>query len=223
MLVPFVEYLGQSVDPNRGGGPPHFPLTFLGMLVVPEYWGRPDKLVLGNPETFAHFAYLGVAPLLLAAASLSVRIRVVKVFFALLALIPLFLVFDTPLSPLGRVVRALPGLAAIQLNRTIVLTVLGLALLAGYGLDGLVSAARSQRRRMIAVMVVVGLLPVGYLLLAPADARGPRETLRQLPTIDAESLRAEAGSAPARAAPATRPRAGRGATAGGRTTAARGL
>lgn len=192
MLVPFIEYLGQAYDPSRGGGAPSLRPNRLGVFLLGPQ--KVERVYSTEPRLFAAAAYLGVAPVLLAAASLFVRQSATKVFFVTLGVGALVLVVKTPLSPLATVVRELPILAEINLDRLVVVTVLSLAVLSGFGLDDLITATRTGRRRMVTVMLALALLSAGFLVFGSPGDRGPRAPLRQLPSIDEKRpLRGEPG------------------------------
>jgi hypothetical protein len=158
MILPFLEALHQSSHFSRSQ-PPLSPKV-VGSVFFPEYWGRPDRSqVIQGPANFTERTlYLGVLPTLLAAAGLAARRpRGPQLFFAGLVLVALAIAVDT--GPLAHVARHLPVLREANLNRLLALASFGIAMLAGFGLERLLSASASERKRMLAAAALVGLLP----------------------------------------------------------------
>jgi hypothetical protein len=164
MLLPLKEALDASASTSRSGPP--LPLKAVATLVLPEYWGRPDRVgEIPAPVNFTERTlYVGVLPALLAAAGLVARRpRGPQLFFAGLAAAALLVSFDT--GPIPDVVYDLPVLDAINVSRALVLTAFAIAMLAAYGLERWRDADPAARRRMLIVAGVVAVLPA--LAVAP--------------------------------------------------------
>lgn len=157
MLLPFLEALRESESTSRSGPP--LPLKTVVGPFFPEYWGRPDRAEIPGPSNFTERTlYVGVLPAMLAAAGLVARRpRGPQLFFAALAAAALAIALDT--GPLTRVVRDLPVLDAVNLNRLLVVASFALAMLAAFAADRLLIATAAERRRMFVAAAVVGLLP----------------------------------------------------------------
>ena len=70
--LPFLELLAHSGGPRRARGrasTPHTPLRFGLALALPDYWGRPTQLV-SQPFIVTRAFYAGALPLLLAVGAL---------------------------------------------------------------------------------------------------------------------------------------------------------
>lgn len=152
MLLPFVEALHQSYSSSRAGPP--LAAKAIITLFFPKYWG------VGGPSNFTERTlYLGALPTLLAAAGLLTRRpRGPRLFFAGLAVVALAVALNT--GPLSRAVRHLPVLDQANLVRALILASFAISMLAAFGFQQLLDGTAAERRRMLIVAAVVGLLPV---------------------------------------------------------------
>lgn len=166
--MPYSELISHSLPPAQLLTL-FFPYLFGGFpsgLFPTPYWGAGPWL---NELT----GYMGLGTLLLAVAAIfGWRKEPAIRFWAIIAVFALLLALGgfTPLYklwaqlPLLKIMRV-PGRHLLELN-------LALAVLAAYGLDGLVRAADAERRRMaIAAWTLVG-LPVLAVLVGVAVAGG---------------------------------------------------
>jgi hypothetical protein len=171
MLLPLVEALHQASSTSRSGPP--LPLRAAAVVVFPEYWGRPDRAtqILGPANFTERTLYIGVLPTLLALAGLVARRpRGPQLFFALLGLATVALAFDT--GPIPDVVYDLPGLDRINVSRIIVVAAFAGAMLAGFGMERLLSGTPAQRRRMLSAVGALAALPVLAALAAQPSRLG---------------------------------------------------
>jgi len=158
MILPFVEALREAYSTSRAGDP----LPFRSGLSAffPEFWGRPDRAAApGGPSNFTERTfYVGVLPTMLAVAGLVVRRpRGPQLFFLGLALASVVIALNT--GSVTDVLRDLPGLAEMNLNRLLVLLSFGIAMLAAFGWERFMGGAPGERRRMLIAAAAVGLLP----------------------------------------------------------------
>jgi hypothetical protein len=159
MLLPLEEALRHTGSASRSRPP--LPLKATASVMLPEYWGRPDRVgEIPGPVNFTERTlYAGVLPTLLAAAGLVARRpRGPQLFFAALAAVALLVSFDT--GPIASVVYDLPGLDSINVSRSLVLAAFAIALLAAYGLERWLEGSAAERRRMLIAASVLALLPV---------------------------------------------------------------
>ena len=188
-LIPFAELLAHSADfGNREGNSSKLPLRWIAAAVLPEYFGTPTDVSggtvgLGTAGLFiARALYAGALPLVLAAIALVPLGAVIarrragatpelgaRVFFAGFGALCLAIAFGVPV--VFDLVKAIPLLGQADNPRLIVLYLLCLALLAGFGLDDLLRSEGWLRRRGRAPAlagVLVGVPVVGVLLTGPA-------------------------------------------------------
>jgi hypothetical protein len=157
MLVPLWEALQASPGTDRSNPP--MPLKVLAALVVPEYWGRPDRADAAGPVNFTErTVYLGALPLLLACAGLVARRPAgPQVFFAALAAVCFTLALDTgPVAELG---QRVPLLEDVALNRAVAVASFALAMLAAFGLQRWLDGDAAVRRPMLLAAGALAALP----------------------------------------------------------------
>jgi hypothetical protein len=161
VLIPFVELLAHSSDlANRSGrDPARTPLRFGLALALPDYWGRPTQLV-SQPFIVTRAFYAGALPLMLAAAALLRPTRE-RVALAVTGAVALAIVLGV--QPFFFVANHVPGFSQAHNTRLAIVTLLCIALLAGWGLD-------SVRRRSRALTVVVVSIAVAPVLAGLARA-----------------------------------------------------
>ena len=165
-LVPFLELLSRSSDPEVRESFSQLTLQrkYLLGLALYEYWGRATHAATG---AFAQekALYAGALPLVLAATALIVRPTPQRIGFAVLGALALATVIGLP--PLPDLAGQIPIVKTGNHLRLIVILMLCLALLAGWGLDDL-SAGRGGRRGLV-LGLAIGLLVLPVLVVA---ARG---------------------------------------------------
>jgi hypothetical protein len=174
-LIPFSELLVLSADVvDRRGQSIDKSLPFgdaIG-LFLPDYWGRPTQTPF-RAIMLERAVYAGALPLMLAAAALIIRPTRARVLGALFAVLCFAVVFGVP--PFVEIVTRLPIFSSGHNSRLIVFTLLGLALLAGWGLDQLSAANVTAYRRKHVVLAVAGallILPVAIVAVASPSALG---------------------------------------------------
>jgi hypothetical protein len=159
-LLPFLELLARSGDfenrEGRTGG--HFPVTALINYVLPEYWGRPSQAPT-QAFAFSRAYYAGALPLMLALwAVVSGRLTRERVAIAAGGVVAILITVGTP--GLFDLVTAIPGFNHAYNQRLIIVGLLALALLAGWGLGDLLDGVRWPRLLLggAAVLLVVPVL-----------------------------------------------------------------
>jgi Bacterial membrane protein YfhO len=182
MLVPFAELLlnsadlaersGDSVDQHQTGA--------LGLaFFLYDYWGRSTETALPPfPFLFARSWYVGALPLMLAAAALVLRPRAERLWIAGAGLVLVAVIFGVP--PFLQIATRLPLLSLGHNDRLILLVLACLALLAGWGLDDLLSrdVLRERRRALVIAAAVVLAVPFVWVLASgDIDRWVPREAI----------------------------------------------
>jgi hypothetical protein len=171
VLVPFGELLWLSADlADRADQSVdvHLPAKDALGLFLPDYWGRPTQTPL-RAFLLERALYAGALPLMLAAAAVILRPTASRVAIALFGGLWLAVALGVP--PFVQVVTRLPVFSSGHNTRLVVLTVLAVALLAGWGLDdlsGRVRAGRSRRRATLAVAAALFVLPAVIVVAAGA-------------------------------------------------------
>lgn len=184
VLLPFAELRGQSGVSERGGHPGPG-LGALASLAFPDVWGRPDwNTFLTAPSNGSSYvertAYVGVAPLLLAALGLLGRRDRRHWLFAGGAAAAVVLAYDVP-GISSWVVGQWP-LRLVNTGRAISVLAFCLALLAGLGLQALLDDPGLVRRRAArAVAVALGVVPLVWLVARFAPLGGASAALAWLP------------------------------------------
>ncbi len=168
-LLPFLELLFNSgdwarrVDSEAG----HWPRKYLGALFLHDYWGRPTQGSTIEPFMAVRGWYAGAATLMLAAAALILRPARDRIAVAVFAVFCALMVVGIP--PIFDVVTLLPGFSAAHNQRLLIYVLLGLGLLAGWGLDDLSARdlpAAGRRRLLLAAAAVLAVVPVVWMVLA---------------------------------------------------------
>jgi hypothetical protein len=168
-LGPFLELLFRSGDLARrlDVEPGHWPRKYLGALFLHDYWGRPTQGSTIEPFTVIRGWYAGAATLMLAAVALVLRPTGVRVAVAVFALFCALMVVG--IDPVFWVVTHLPGFSAAHNQRLLIYVLLGLALLAGWGLDDLTAERRPplpRRRLVLALAGAIACVPIVWMALA---------------------------------------------------------
>ena len=155
-LLPFLELLAHSGDlenrAGRTGG--HFPVTAPINYVLPEYWGRPSQAPT-QAFAFSRAYYAGALPLMLALWALVSNRSRERVAIAAAGAVAILITVDTP--GLFEAVTAVPGFNHAYNQRLIIVGLLALAQLAGWGLGDLLDGVRRPRLLLggAAVLLVV--------------------------------------------------------------------
>jgi Bacterial membrane protein YfhO len=179
MLVPFGELLSHSNDADLRSSVSQFfkaPPRFVFGLLLHDYWGHGRGAVTFASQLPERAYYVGALPLMLALAALiarPARERIAVAGFGVAAML-----VATGTAPLYDLVLKLPGFSAAHNGRFAVVTVLCLAVLAGWGLDDLSGDGLSRARRawvaglaaLLAGLPIVALAAGGHLA---RDAIGP--------------------------------------------------
>jgi hypothetical protein len=151
VLIPFVELLAHSSDlANRADREhAHTPLRFGLALALADYWGRPTQ-VESEPFIVTRAFYAGALPLMLAGVAL---LRPTRERVAIAATGAVALAIVLGVQPFFFVANHVPGFAQAHNTRLAIVTLLCIALLAGWGLD-------TTAPRLRALVVAVAVLPV---------------------------------------------------------------
>ncbi|MBN1527646.1 MAG: YfhO family protein [Thermoleophilaceae bacterium] len=162
VLLPFLELLFRSgdVSAREGFAQLKLPREYLRGFMLPDYWGRATHGAVG---AFAQerALYVGALPLTLAIFALVSRPNAMRIGFAALGALVLALALGVP--PLPDIAAALPIVKTGNHLRVVVILMLCLALLAGWGLDELTAA--DSPRRWLVVPLALALLALPVLVL----------------------------------------------------------
>ena len=168
VVLPFLELLLGSADLRQRAGSARDSFTgphYLLGVFLPDYWGR----ATGTPlEIFllARAFYAGALPLMLGAAALIIRPTRERIAIAGFGAVCMAVVVAAP--PIFQIVTALPVFSSGHNTRLVVLAMLCLALLAGWGLDELTArrAEPTPRSRLVnASAVALFLAPLVFVTL----------------------------------------------------------
>jgi hypothetical protein len=152
-LLPFLELLARSGDlenrQGKTGG--HFPVTALIDYVLPEYWGRPSQAPT-QAFAFSRAYYAGALPLMLALWALVAQRTRERVAIAAGGVVAIALTVGFP--GLFELVTAFPGFDHAYNQRLIIVGLLALALLAGWGLGDVLDGVHRPRLLLGAGLVL---------------------------------------------------------------------
>jgi hypothetical protein len=179
MLIPFAELLAHSNDSELRSSLAELfvtPRRFVFGLMLHDYWGHGRGAIQFASQLPERAFYVGALPLMLAVAALIARPALERIAVAAFGVAGLLVATGT--APLYDLVLDLPGFSAAHNGRFAVVTVLCLAVLAGWGLDELTGDRLSRTRRawVAGVAALLAALPIvvvgagGYLA---RDAIGP--------------------------------------------------
>jgi hypothetical protein len=168
-LLPLAELLHHSADRLRREtfADLHTPPRYLLGLFLHDFWGRPTR---GTAEVFGpalhtRAYYVGALTLMLAPAALVLRRTPLRIALAAIAVICLAIAVGTP--PFPDLLGALPGFKVSNNSRLVVVFVLCVALLAGWGLDDLVALRRVERPWLLPGLGVLLLVtPLVWMIVA---------------------------------------------------------
>ncbi len=181
VLLPAAELVLRSADLQQRSGSAvtsTTPLKYLMATVLPGYWGRPTDTLI-DPFMLARAIYVGVLPLVLAAAAVLLRPRGERLAIALFGLGCALVVFGV--FPVFQVVVNLPVFESGHNTRLIELSLLCVALLAGWGLDEIASRPRPARLGLVAAAgAVVVMAP---LVIVIASGRAPMGVLGEAASV----------------------------------------
>ena len=176
-LIPFAELLAHSSDATARADASDLlsqPSRYLLGVFLHDYWGHAASALQFGPGLEERAYYVAALPLMLAAAALVVRRSWERVVVALAGAVALAV--STGLPPLYDLVVKLPGFDATNNGRFAVISVLCLAVLAGWGLDELTAKDAAVRRRAVVLGVASALFALP-LVIALADREFGRHAL----------------------------------------------
>jgi hypothetical protein len=169
MLVPFAELMKHSGDLARRQDEPSgfWPRKYLGALFLHDYWGRPTQQSDIEPFMQIRGWYAGAITLMLACAALILRPTWTR------AAVALFGVFATSMvvgagPAFHFLTDNVPGFNTAHNQRMLIYVLLGLALLAGWGLDDLTGPAPSRTRRRLVLGLAALIFCVPFVWMAGA-------------------------------------------------------
>ena len=162
-LLPFLELLYRSsdVDVREGFSEIALPRKYLLGLALPDYWGRGTHLAI-DAYAQERALYVGALPLLLGIVAVAVRPSLERVGVALFAVLVAAIALGLP--PFPDLAAQLPIIRTGNHLRVIVILMMCLALLAGWGLDELASRRLPRPWAIIGLGLAMLALPV--LILA---------------------------------------------------------
>ena len=169
LLVPFGELLWLSADLRERADRSvdvHLPVRDALGIFLYDWWGRPTQTPL-RPFLLDRALYAGALPLALAAAALVLRPTVTRVAVALFGALWLAVALGVP--PFLQIVTRLPVFSSGHNTRLVVLSMLALALLAGWGLGELSSrrgASPGRARVVVGIAAALHLVPPAVAIAA---------------------------------------------------------
>jgi Bacterial membrane protein YfhO len=159
VIVPFLELLRNSSDiSSRPRALVHVQPKFFFASLLPSYYDR-----VGSNFLIEDAFYAGVLPLMLAVFAL-VRARVERIAVAIFGVLCIVVVLG--IQPLFGFVGRLPGFDETYLSRLTILYLLCVALLAGWGLDDLVSARSGGKKAAVAWTICAGMFVAPFVIVA---------------------------------------------------------
>ena len=162
VLLPFLELLSHSndVDVRADYWRLKMPREYLLGFALPDYWGRGTEVNIG---AFAQgrAVYVGALPLVLAVVAVLRRPSLQRIGVAALGLLMLAVVVGVP--PLPQLISLVPIVRTGNHVRLMIVVVLCVALLAGWGLDELSSRRPPARAVVLGIAGALLLLPVAVL------------------------------------------------------------
>jgi hypothetical protein len=180
MLLPLAEALGHTSETSRGTPP--MPLKGLVALFMPEWWGRPDDVILGTggPVNFPErTAYAGVAPVLLGTMAFVLRRDGRVWFFVGLGLLAGIVAFDV--GPLSEAARQTPILSRVSLDRIVIVIVFAIAMLGALGLDAVMRSPARTRPWALGLSLTLGAVPLILILADGTRIIDMGDVVAQLP------------------------------------------
>jgi hypothetical protein len=163
-IVPFLELLHNSSDlTSRPRAGVHVPAGYVFAAFLPTYFP-------GSFEITTAF-YAGALPLMLGVIALF-RPRVERVVIAVVGVLSVAVVLG--IQPFFGIAERTPGLDLTYLSRLIIVYLLCVALLAGWGLDDLLRRRPSRRQARAGMAVAVGLLVLPLVVVSATDGTSLR-------------------------------------------------
>jgi hypothetical protein len=163
MLVPFLELLYRSndVEVRESFAQLALPRRYLLGFALPDYWGRGTHTAV---EAFAQerALYVGALPLVLAGVAVAVRPSLERIGTAVFAVLVLAVALGVP--PIPEIAGRLPIVRTGNHLRVVVIVMLCLALLAGWGLDDLAEGRWRSPRVLLGAASALLALPAVILL-----------------------------------------------------------
>ena len=182
-LLPFFELLDHSYDRTIREGQfadSYAPARYLLGMFFHDWWGRSTRTSLEFAAAMEeHAFYVAALPQMLAVAALVLNPQPRRIVVAVLAAVAI--TAATGLPPAYDLVQALPGFEAVRNGRLAVFMVLGVAFLAGWGLDDLMrrDVGAERGRTILAAAAALLALPVLYVVAAGrVDAGALGDALR---------------------------------------------
>jgi hypothetical protein len=171
VMVPFLELLIRSSDPDVRAAFSQLalPRRYLLGFTLYEYWGRATHASVGAFSQ-ERALYAGALPLALAACAVVVRPSWQRVAVAAFAALMLAIVVGVP--PLPDLAGHIPLVKTGNHLRLVIIMLLCLALLAGWGLDDLMTQPLPRARVVFAIAVGLLVLPVVVLAARGELSRG---------------------------------------------------
>ncbi|MBN1529350.1 MAG: YfhO family protein [Thermoleophilaceae bacterium] len=168
-LIPFVELLSHSDDVNARTGlsgtlfqqPPKYLLGFF----MHDFWGAGRTSYEFAAKNQEHAWYVAALPLMLVVAAFVSRPTWTRVAVFLVGAASLLIATGQP--PLFDLLTSLPGFKVANNSRFGVITVMCLAVLAGWGMDDLMAGRLRERRRALLVGASA-LLVIGPVIVVAA-------------------------------------------------------
>jgi hypothetical protein len=177
-LVPLAEMILHSgeLEERTAANPDKVRATFLAMVFLPDFWGRPTQAPLFTFINSRAF-YAGALPLMLAVAAPLMRPNFERLSLAAFGLTGLAVVVGVP--PIHQIVNALPVFSTAHNGRLVIYWLIAVAVLSAFGLNDLLGEDGPQRRRAAIAAVVLLCIPVGWLAVgrpSPSDVGPALET-----------------------------------------------
>jgi hypothetical protein len=166
-LLPFAALLLHSADLHQRAGSAassHVRLKYALGIFLPGQWGKPTQTPI-DLFLLARAFYGGAIALMLAAVALIIRPRGQRLVAAVVGALVMMVVLGIP--PVFQIVSHLPVFSRGHNTRLAIFYLLCLALLAGWGLDDLITKRGDARRRRIALgaAAAIFVLPIAYTVL----------------------------------------------------------
>jgi hypothetical protein len=164
VMVPFLELLFRSGDVHvrESFWQISLPRRYLAGFALYDYWGRSTHVSIGPDFMQVRALYAGALPLALACAALLVRPALMRVGVAVFGALLMAIVLG--IWPFPEIASHIPIVRTGNHLRLVVVVMLCLGLLAGWGLDDLVEGR--VRRANAVLAIAVGLLVLPVLALA---------------------------------------------------------
>lgn len=165
------------------------PWGYIPTFIAPDIFGNP----VTRNDWFGHYAewnaYIGLIPFVLALYAVIQRIKPIRIFFLLMALLSLMFSFQGPVLDL-LVALKIPVLSTSAASRIIVLFSFSMIALAAFGFEDLVNDLKNRKiNKALVLMTFVGFIfaAIWYVILAklfiPVDKISIARQNLILPTV----------------------------------------